>query len=82
MLPGMSSVFAVMTWMSLIFLPYGSTLYNSVIPSGKTLMSAQGLALVRGLDAALMLDGLQDLHILCLVDMLALYWIFLFLLQA
>ena len=78
MLPGTSSVFAVMTCMSLISLPYGSTSCNSVILSGKTLLSARGLALVRGLDAAHMLDGLQDLHI----DMLALYWIFLFLLQA
>ena len=78
MLPGTSTVFAVMTWMSLISLPYGSTSCNSVILSGKTLISARGLALVRGLDAAHMLDGLQDLHI----DMLALYWIFLFLLQA
>ena len=77
MLPGTSSAFAVMTWMPLIFLLYGSTSCNSVIP-GKTLISARGLALVRGLDAALMLDGLQDLHI----GMLALYWIFLFLLQA
>ncbi len=78
MLPGMSSAFAVMAWMSLISLPSGSTSYNSVIPSGKTLISAQGLALVKGLDAALMLDGLQVLH----MNMLALYWIFLFLLQA
>ena len=57
MLPGTSSAFAVMTWMPLIFLPYGSTSCNSVIPSGKTLISARGLALVRGLDAALMLDA-------------------------
>ena len=78
MLPSTSSAFAVMTWMPLIFLPYGSTSCNSVIPSGRTLISARGLALVRGLDAALMLDGLQDL----LIGMLALYWIFLFLLQA
>ena len=78
MLLGMSSVFAVRAWMSLISLPSGRTSYNSVIPSGKTLISAQGLAIVKGLDAALMLDGLQVLH----MNMLALCWIFLFLLQA
>ena len=55
----MSSAFTVMTWMSLIFPPYGSTSYNSVIPFGRTLIFAQGLALVRGLDAAHMLDVLR-----------------------
>ena len=51
----MSSVFNVMTWISLISWLYGSTLYKSVVPSGKTLIFAQGLALVRGLDVAHML---------------------------
>ena len=49
----------------LLFLPYGSTSYNSVIPSGKTLIFSRKFALVRGLDAAHMLDDLQDLHIEC-----------------
>ena len=38
-----------------MFLPYSSTSYNSVILFGKTLIFAQGLAPVRGLDAAHML---------------------------
>ena len=42
---------------------YGSTLYKSVIPSGKTSTFAQGLAPVIGLDAAHRLDGLPGLHI-------------------
>ena len=59
---GMSSVFDLMTWMSLISLPCSSTLYNNVIPFGKALIFVQGLALVKALGVVHMPDGLQGLH--------------------
>ena len=69
----MSSAFDLITWMSLISLPCGSTLYNNVILFGKAWIFVQGLVLVKALGVAHMPDGLQGLH----TNMLGLYWIFL-----
>ena len=69
----MSSAFDLITWMSLISLPCGSTLYNNVILFGKAWIFVQGLVLVKALGVAHMPDGLQGLH----TNMLGLYWLFL-----
>ena len=69
----MSSLFGLITWMSLISLPCGSTLYNNVIPFGTAWIFVQGLVLVKALGVAHMPDGLQGLY----TNLLGIYWIFL-----